>query len=282
MVFGWGNKKPEQSVADTVPEIKQITLANISDIIEEIRSIRSKTMVSEVKTFRNKINSHFKTILNIATDLKDDNLKMDDMDPHLMRLVKRGKNEVTEIIKRETAITLPEIDSFEEIKVFTTISSRILKKIGDALGRQSHVIHIFAKKYANKLKSDLKVLTDENDENFIMELNAMIASSQLKLGNIDIAKKEFLIVQNWFDKIDMNSINIMSSYYIGYSLFHLNQYFGNSKAAEDVLHKAYNTLDKEYVKKYLDFKNTSKNDKFELAKYFWIKDIAYNYQRLQL
>jgi DNA repair exonuclease SbcCD ATPase subunit len=89
---------------------------------------------------------------------------MDDMDPHLMRLVKRGKNEVTEIIKRETAITLPEIDSFEEIKVFTTISSRILKKIGDALGRQSHVIHIFAKKYANKLKSDLKVLTDENDE----------------------------------------------------------------------------------------------------------------------
>ena len=64
--------------------------------------------------------------------------------------------------------------------------------------------------------------------------------------------------------------------------FHLNQYFGNSKAAEDVLHKAYNTLDKEYVKKYLDFKNTRKNDKFELAKYFWIKDIAYNYQRLQL
>ena len=164
MVFGWGNKKPEQSVSDTVPEIKQITIANISDIIEEIRSIRLKTIVSEVKTFRNKINSHFKTILNIATDLKDDNLKMDDMDPHLMRLVKRGKNEVTEIIKRETAITLPEIDSFEEIKVFSTTSSRILKKIGDALGRQSHVIHIFAKKYANKLKSDLKVLTDENDE----------------------------------------------------------------------------------------------------------------------
>ena len=40
----------------------------------------------------------------------------------------------------------------------------MLKKIGDALGRQSRVIHIFAKKYAGKLKSDLKVVTDRNDE----------------------------------------------------------------------------------------------------------------------
>jgi hypothetical protein len=40
----------------------------------------------------------------------------------------------------------------------------MLKKIGDALGRQSRVIHIFAKKYASKLKDDLKVMTDGNDE----------------------------------------------------------------------------------------------------------------------
>ena len=40
----------------------------------------------------------------------------------------------------------------------------MLKKIGDALGRQSRVIHIFAKKYAGKLKGDLKVVTNRNDE----------------------------------------------------------------------------------------------------------------------
>jgi len=40
----------------------------------------------------------------------------------------------------------------------------MLKKIGDTLGRQSNVIHIFAKKYAGKLKSDLKIMTDGNDE----------------------------------------------------------------------------------------------------------------------
>tara|TARA_Y100000782_G_scaffold31340_1_gene34696 strand:- start:133 stop:1041 length:909 start_codon:yes stop_codon:yes gene_type:complete len=38
----------------------------------------------------------------------------------------------------------------------------MLKKIGDALGRHSQVIHIFAKKYAKKLKSDLKIMTDGN------------------------------------------------------------------------------------------------------------------------
>ena len=164
MVFGWGNKKPKQREADIAPEIKQITLTNMSDVIREIRSIRLKTMIAEVKAFSNKINSNRKTILNIATELERDNLRVDDMDPHLMRIVKRGKNEVISVIKKETAVVIPEINSFEDIKTFNITSTRSLKKIGDALGRQSRIIHHFAKKYANKLKNDLKVITDENEE----------------------------------------------------------------------------------------------------------------------
>ena len=164
MVFGWGNKKPKQREADIAPEIKQITLTNMSDVIREIRSIRLKTIIAEVKTFRNKISSNCKAILNIATELEDDNLNLDDMDPHLMRIVKRGKNEVISVIKKETAVVIPEINSFEDIKTFNITSTRSLKKIGDALGRQSRIIHHFAKKYANKLKNDLKVITDENEE----------------------------------------------------------------------------------------------------------------------
>ena len=164
MVFGWGNKKSQQHEDDTPPEIKQITLTGVSDIIKEIRSIRLKTIIAEVKTFRNKINSNCKTILNIATDLEHDNLKVDDMDPHLVGMVKRGKNEVIAVIKKETSTTLPEIDSFKDVETFSAASSRILKKVGDVLGRQSRVIHIFAKKYAIKLKNDLKIITDENEE----------------------------------------------------------------------------------------------------------------------
>ena len=164
MVFGWGNKKPKQREADIAPEIKQITLTNMSDVIREIRSIRLKTIIAEVKTFRNKISSNCKAILNIATELEDDNLNLDDMDPHLMRIVKRGKNEVISVIKKETALVIPEINSFEDIKTFNITATRSLKKIGDSLGRQSRIIHHFAKKYANKLKNDLKVITDENEE----------------------------------------------------------------------------------------------------------------------
>ena len=171
MVFGWGNKKPKQREADIAPEIKQITLTNMSDVISEIRSIRLKTMIAEVKAFSNKINSNRKTILNIATELERDNLRVDDMDPHLMRIVKRGKNDVISVIKKETAVVIPKINSFEDVKTFNITSTRSLKKIGDALGRQSRIIHHFAKKYASKLKNDLKVITDENEEINILVKN---------------------------------------------------------------------------------------------------------------
>ena len=164
MVFGWGKKKPQRHEDDTIPEIKQITLTKVSGAVKEIRSLRLKTVLAEVKTFRNKINSNRKIILNIATELERDNLKMNELDPHLMGMVKRGKNEVISAIKKETSVVLPEINSFEDVKTFNITATRFLKKIGDALGRHSRVIHIFAKKYANKLKSDLKVITDENEE----------------------------------------------------------------------------------------------------------------------
>ena len=164
MVFGWGKKKPEQQEADIVAREKQITLNEIPDIISEIRSIRERTIIAEVKSFRNKINLNRNTIQNIATDLESDSLNLDDMDTHLSRIVKRGKNDVISVIKKECNVTLPEIDSFEDVKAFNLITSKLLKKVGDALGRQSNVIHIFAKKYAKKLKSDLSIMTDGNNE----------------------------------------------------------------------------------------------------------------------
>ena len=164
MVFGWGRKKQKKQESDTPPQKKQILLSDIPNVANEIRSIRTKTIIVETKTFRNKINSSCKTILNIAIDLERDTLKVDDIDIHLKRLVERGKKEVISVIKRESIVKIPEINSYEDVKNFNAIAGRILKKIGDALGRQSNVIHIFAKKYATKLKGDLKVMTDGNDE----------------------------------------------------------------------------------------------------------------------
>ena len=164
MVFGWGKKKSEKQEPDFVPQKKQILLSDILNIANEIRSIRTKTIIAETKTFRNKIISSCETILHIVIDLEHDTLKIDDIDIHLKRLVERGKKEVISVIKRESTVQLQEINSYEDVKIFNATANRMLKKIGDALGRQSRVIHIFAKKYASKLKGDLKVMTDGNDE----------------------------------------------------------------------------------------------------------------------
>ena len=164
MVFGWGKKKSEKQEPDIVPQKKQILLSDILNVANEIRSIRTKTIIAETKTFRNKIISSCETILHIVIDLEHDTLKIDDIDIHLKRLVERGKKEVISVIKRESTVQLQEINSYEDVKIFNATANRMLKKIGDALGRQSRVIHIFAKKYASKLKGDLKVMTDGNDE----------------------------------------------------------------------------------------------------------------------
>jgi len=164
MVFGWGKKKPKKQESEIAPQKKQILLSDVPNVVDEIRSIRTKTIIAETKTFKNKIKSSCETILHIAIDLERDTLNVDDIDIHLKRLVERGKKEVISIIKRESIVQLPEINSYDDVKNFNAIAGRMLKKIGDSLGRQSSVIHIFAKKYAGKLKDDLKVMTDGNDE----------------------------------------------------------------------------------------------------------------------
>ena len=164
MVFGWGRKKPEKQEHEIAPQKTHITLDDIHDVINEIRTIRAKTITAETKTFRNKIKSSSETILHIAIDLERDTLKVDDLDVHLKRLVERGKKEVISIIKKESIVELPEIKSYGDVKDFNVIAGRMLKKIGDALGRHSVPINVFAKKYASKLKDDLKTMTDRNDE----------------------------------------------------------------------------------------------------------------------
>ena len=112
MVFGWGKKKPKKQEPEIAPQKKQILLSDVPNVIDEIHSIRTKTIIAETKTFRNKIKSSCETILHIAIDLERDTLNVDDIDIHLKRLVDRGKKEVISIIKRAvsyTHLTLPTI-----------------------------------------------------------------------------------------------------------------------------------------------------------------------------
>ena len=127
--------------------------------------------MAEVKTFRNKIDSNRKTLLKITKELDGDTLNTEEIDHHLRRLVDRGKSDVLSIIKKECIKNLIEINSFDDVKAFSETVTKMLKRVGDSLGRQSNVIHIFAKKYAKRLKDDLRVMQSDNKEISVLVTN---------------------------------------------------------------------------------------------------------------
>ena len=164
MVFGWGKKKENKESETLILEENEIKLSDINSKVEEIQNLRKKTVIAESKTFRKKIEEKIEEISKIIKELERDDLNVDDIDKHLEILVVRGKKQVIDTIKKEDSEKMPEIKSYEDVVEVTELISRKLKRIGDALGRQSRVIHIFAPKYAAKLKSNLAVLNSDRNE----------------------------------------------------------------------------------------------------------------------
>jgi len=164
MVFGWGKKKDEKQTMETAQSEKEIHLSDVKNIIDEITSLREKTLIEESKSFKQKISYQLDALVKIAKKLERDDLNTDDIDRHLKTLVLRGKTQVIDTIKKEADTKFSDLKTIDDVLNFDKKSSQILKKIGDVLGRQTRVIHIFAKKYANKLKLILSDQKSDLDE----------------------------------------------------------------------------------------------------------------------
>jgi len=192
MVFGWGKKK-NQEPETSIQEEKKIKLSEIKSKIDEIQSLRAKTIITEIKSFRKKIEEKLDEISKIIKELEQDNLHVDDIDKHLEILVVRGKKQVIDTIKKENSEKLPDIKSYDDVLALTELLTQRLKRIGDVLGRQSRVIHIFAKKYANKLKDHLAALNSDRSKMQTMidkhtKLNDDAAQIIQKITNYDESK----------------------------------------------------------------------------------------------
>jgi hypothetical protein len=99
------------------------------------------------------------------------------------------------MIKKD-AISLPDIASFDDAENLNLVLYQMLKKIGDVLGRQTRVIHIFAKKYAEKLKE------------ILIQMNSYHAEIQKLLKNYDHTKSAHGEILNSLNEIDNLKINI--------------------------------------------------------------------------
>jgi hypothetical protein len=184
MVFGWGKKENviKNDIVETeLPSNSEITLTEIPAILHDIQNLREKTLIAEIKTFRNKIDSDRKNLLSIVNELKNDNLKTNDIDIHLKILVNRGKSEVISTIQKEFQISFAEINSLNDVFEFEKKAIKSIKKVGDVLGRHTRVIHIFAKKYAKKFKDDLQIL-----DRYIQEIKDLVSNYKSNQEFLDI------------------------------------------------------------------------------------------------
>ncbi|RMW37428.1 MAG: exonuclease SbcC [Nitrosopumilus sp.] len=162
MVFGWGKKKQEEKpVEEVAPQTKDVSLGDVKNIVSDLQQLRESQTVSEVKHLRNSTAPLIDDLMKVGKMLEKDTLNVDDIDKHLAIIVVRGKKQVIDVIKKGV-VSLPDVSSIEDAKKLDNSLNQILKKVGDVLGRQTRVIHIFAKKYATQLKDNLEVMNQNH------------------------------------------------------------------------------------------------------------------------
>ena len=190
MVFGWGKKKQEEKPVEVISQNKDIQLSDVPKILDDLNQLRSSQTLSEVQHIRKITAPLIDDLIKIGKVLEDDNLKVDDIDKHLAIIVVRGKKQVIDVIKKGVT-SLPEVSSLDDMEKLNYSLNQILKKVGDVLGRQTRVIHIFAKKYANQLKDNLEVMNYNHSE-----------ISQL-LKNFESTKSGFIEINDTLKQIQI-------------------------------------------------------------------------------
>ena len=241
MVFGWGKKKQDEKFVVKTPHEKEVQLSDVHKIVAELNELRKSQTISEIKHLRNNTGPLMDDLMQIGNVLDKDNLKVDDIDTHLSTIVIRGKKQVIDVIKKNV-VYLPEISSIDDAKKLNSLLNQILKKLGDVLGRQTRVIHIFAKKYANQLKRNLEVMNNNNSEihNLLKNYDSEQSASDEITNTLNQIKtlKETHLEKN--QKIDNTNQSIQSL----------------DEKITSIQNSIVETESSENYKKYLDLKNT--------------------------
>ena len=241
MVFGWGKKKQDEKFVVKTPQEKEVQLSDVHKIVAELNELRKSQTISEIKHLRSNTGPLMDDLMQIGNVLDKDNLKVDDIDTHLSTIVNRGKKQVIDVIKKNV-VYLPEISSIDDAKKLNSLLNQILKKLGDVLGRQTRVIHIFAKKYANQLKRNLEVMNNNNSEihNLLKNYDSEQSASDEITNTLNQIKtlKETHLENN--QKIDNTNQSVQS---LDEKIISIQNSIGVIKSSEN-------------YKKYLDLKNT--------------------------
>lgn len=192
MVFGWGKKKQEDVPVRQASRRAEVSMQEVPKVLAELNQTKAAHAVHDIIYLRDALMPLIDDLRRIGNLLERDDLRVDDIDKHLAVIVVRGKKQVLEIIKKEI-VPLPQVSTIRDVPAFESALNQILKKTGLVLGRQSKVIHIFAKKYAGRLKADLETMTDHHAQlrRLIADYDSAVSEADKILdamGQIDALK----------------------------------------------------------------------------------------------
>ena len=210
MVFGWGNKKPVESTrVERTSGNQNISLSDVPQIISDLTKLRESQTLSEIKNLRNNTAPLIDDLMKLGIVLEKDDLKVDNIDKHLAIIVVRGKQQVIDILKKDVK-NLMQVSTMDDAKKLDYFLNQLLKKVGDVLGRQTRVIHIFAKKYANQLTNNLKIM-NENSAN-ISKLLKHFASTQSTFDEITQMLNKIKSLNQELDDKTKRNIEILDNF----------------------------------------------------------------------
>ncbi|HMK32401.1 MAG TPA: hypothetical protein VK431_02125, partial [Nitrosopumilaceae archaeon] len=190
MVFGWGKKKTGNEIVESTKQERQITFSDINVILKESETQLLKKILGQAKSVREKIEVEQKSILQTILEFEEDDLEAEDVDKSLKVLIERGKKAVGSGVKRETAVVLSNLDTYSNLANLNAQTGQMLKRIGDILGINSRIMHVFARKYTDKLKEDLADMANNKKQlqNFVDEYTNFESTSKNILDEIEKIK----------------------------------------------------------------------------------------------
>lgn len=213
MVFGWTKKKNVKESVESTRIEKQISISEINTILKENEMQRLEKLLAEAKIIKTQLETERKSIINIISQLKEDNLKIDEVDKRIKGNIERGKDTVISGIRRETAVKLSEPDRYSNVVNLNSEVAQMLKRMGDILGVNTRIMHAFARKYTDKLKEVIaKIATNkrqlqeiinehtnfESNMSNVFELLQRINDSrkQIEMKNHNLAEIDKKIIEN--------------------------------------------------------------------------------------
>ena len=164
MVFGWGKKKSTNESIKSTQLVKQVSLDKIEGILQEQKNKLSNQIIEKSKPISEEIEIKRREIVHVIVQFESDDLGSQNVDKHLKVLIERGKNAVISGVIKEASEKSYEMKKYQDVVNLNLDIAQLLKRIGDILGPNSRVMHVFARKYADKLKDVLSDITREKAE----------------------------------------------------------------------------------------------------------------------